>query len=104
VASGQISLYYPISTNWVFGMNIQVTASEFQQSFGEVSAKAAREPVTITRHGRPHLVVMAAEEWERLKRRDRKVGLVEDLPDEWIEAVRAAKVPDEYAHLDELME
>jgi hypothetical protein len=29
-------------------MNIQVTASEFQQSFGEVSAKAAREPVTIT--------------------------------------------------------
>jgi prevent-host-death family protein len=85
-------------------MNIQVTASEFQQSFGEVSAKAALEPVTITRHGRSHLVVMAAEEFEGLKRRDRTVGLVEDLPVEWIEAVREAKVPDEYAHLDELME
>jgi prevent-host-death family protein len=101
VASGQISIYCPVSTNWGFGMSIQVTASEFQQSFGEVSAKAAREPVTITRHGKPHLVVMAAEEFERLKRRDRKVGLTVDLSDEWAEAVRQAKVPDEYAYLDE---
>jgi prevent-host-death family protein len=82
-------------------MNIQVTASEFQQSFGEVSAKAALEPVTITRHGKPHLVVMAAEEFERLKRRDRKVGLTIDLSDEWADAVRQAKVPDEFAYLDE---
>jgi prevent-host-death family protein len=85
-------------------MKNQATASEFQQAFGAFTAKALREPVTITKHGRPQLVIMAAEEFERLKRRDRKVGLVEDLPDEWIEAIREAKVPDEYAHLDELME
>jgi len=41
-----------------------------------------------------------AEEWERLKRRDRRVGLATELPEEWIEAVRSAKVPDEFAHLD----
>ncbi len=29
-----------------------------------------------------------------------RAGLTSELPDEWIEAVRAAKVPDEYAHLD----
>jgi prevent-host-death family protein len=85
-------------------MKNQATASEFQQAFGAYSAQALRAPVTITKHGRPQLVIMAAEEFERLKRRDRKVGLVEDLPDEWIEAIREAKVPDEYAHLDELME
>jgi hypothetical protein len=41
---------------------------------------------------------MSAQEWERRKRRDR--GLATELPEEWIEAVRSAKVPDEFAHLD----
>lgn len=49
----------------------RVTASEFLQAFGALSEKARREPVVITKHGRDSLVVMSAEEWERLKRRDR---------------------------------
>lgn len=79
----------------------RVSASEFQQSFGALSDKARREPVVITKHGRDSLVVMSAEEWERLKRRDRRAGLTSELPEEWAEAVRVAKVPDEFAHLDE---
>jgi prevent-host-death family protein len=78
----------------------RVTASEFHQSFGALSDKARHEPVVITKHGRDSLVVMSAEEWARLKRRDRQVGLTTELPEEWIEAVRQAKVPDEYAYLD----
>jgi prevent-host-death family protein len=78
----------------------KVTASEFQQAFGSLSDKARHEPVVITKHGRPSLVVMSAEEWERLKRRDRQVGLTAELPEEWVEAVRHAKVPDTFAHLD----
>jgi prevent-host-death family protein len=78
----------------------RVTASEFQQAFGALSDKARHEPVIITKHGRDSLVVMSAEEWERLKRRDRRVGLTSELPEEWVEAVRSAKVPDEFAHLD----
>lgn len=78
----------------------RVSASQFQQSFGALSDQARREPVVITKHGRDSLVVMAAEEWQRLKRRDRRVGLTEELPEEWVEAVREAKVPDEFAHLD----
>ena len=85
-------------------MKNKATASEFQQSFGAYTAHALREPVTITKHGRPQLVVLAAEEYQRLKRRDRKVGLTVDLSDEWIEAIRQAKVPDEYAYLDELLD
>jgi prevent-host-death family protein len=79
----------------------RVTASEFQQSFGALSDKARREPVIITKHGHDSLVVMPVEEWERLKRRDRRAGVTADLPEEWIEAVRNAKVPDEFAHLDD---
>jgi prevent-host-death family protein len=78
----------------------RVTSSEFQQAFGALADKARREPVVITKHGRDSLVIMPVEEWERLKRRDRQVGLTEDLPDEWIEAVRAAQVPEEFADLD----
>jgi hypothetical protein len=43
---------------------------------------------------------MSAEEWERLKRRDRRVGLTSELPEDWIEAVRNTEVPDGFAHLD----
>jgi hypothetical protein len=44
---------------------------------------------------------MSAEEWSRLKRRDRRVGLTTELPEEWVEAVRDAKVPDEFSFLDD---
>ena len=84
-----------------YGMETtRVTASEFQQAFGALSDKARRDPVVITKHGRDSLVVMAAEEWERLRRRDRRVGLTAELPEEWAEVVRQAKVPDEFAALD----
>jgi len=78
----------------------KVSASEFQQAFGMLSDRARHEPIVITKHGRDSLVVMSAEEWARLKRRDRQVGLTTELTDEWLEAVRHAKVPDEFAHLD----
>lgn len=83
---------------------IHVTASEFQKSFGAISDTALREPVFITKQGRAHLVVLSAAEYKRLKRRDRQVGLTSELSEEWIEAVRHAKVPDEYAHLDSELE
>jgi len=78
----------------------RVTASEFQSALGALSDKARHEPVVITKHGRDSLVVMAAEQWERLKRRDRRVGLTTELPEEWVDAVRQAKVSEEYAALD----
>jgi prevent-host-death family protein len=79
---------------------MRVTASEFQQAFGMLSDKARQEPVVITKHGRDSLVVMPVEEWERLKRRDHRVGLTVDFPEEWIEAVETAEVPEEFAYLD----
>jgi len=78
----------------------RVSASEFQAAFGALSDKARHEPVVITKHGKDSLVVMSAEEWARLKRRDRRAGLTAELPEAWIEAVRNAKVPEEFAHLD----
>jgi len=79
---------------------VRVTENEFRQAFGTLTEQALREPVTVTKDGRDHVVVLSADEYARLKRRDRKVGLAADLPEEWVEAVRQAKVPDTFAHLD----
>jgi prevent-host-death family protein len=78
----------------------RVTASEFQQAFDALSDKARREPVVITENGRDSLVVISADEWERLRRGDRRVGLTAELDAQWIEAVSAAAVSDDYAHFD----
>jgi hypothetical protein len=80
---------------------IRMTEIEVQRGFRALADRARREPVAITTtDGREELVVLSVEEYARLKRRDRRVGLTEDLPDEWVEAVRNAKVPDEFAALD----
>ena len=78
----------------------RVSETEFQRAFDELAEQALRQAVTITKDGRDHLVVVSADEYARLKRRDRRVGLAADLPEEWVDAVRQAKVPDEFAHLD----
>jgi len=85
---------------------VRMTEAELQQGFRALADRARREPVTITipagttLDGRDEFVVLSAEEYARLKRRDRRVGLTEELPEEWVEAVRNAKVPDEFAALD----
>ena len=78
----------------------RVTASEFQKAFGALSDKALQGPVAITKQGRDHLVVLSAEEYARLKRRDRIVHAAGDLPDEWLEAVQKAKMPRGLEHLN----
>ena len=72
---------------------IKVSASEFQRSLGSISDNALREAVTITKQGRNHLVLLSYDEYARLKRRDRTVGLAGELSDEWLDAVRRARAP-----------
>jgi PHD/YefM family antitoxin component YafN of YafNO toxin-antitoxin module len=79
---------------------IRVTENEFQDAFDDLAERAAAEPVTITRDGRDHLIVLSAKEYTRLKRHERRAGLASELPEEWVEAVRSAAVPEEFADLD----
>ena len=77
-----------------------INASEFQKRLGEFSSIARREPVTITRHGRPTLVLLAAEDYERLRRfeeRSTRAVRTVDLPRGTIEAMKNA----ELSHLPE---
>jgi len=79
---------------------MKVSSAEFQKKFDALSERALTEPLTITRNGRDRLVLLSVEEYERLRRRDRRVVRLEDFTDEEMALIADAEVPTEYAHLD----
>jgi PHD/YefM family antitoxin component YafN of YafNO toxin-antitoxin module len=79
---------------------MRVTTAEFLKNYGTLADKALIEPVTITKNGRDRLVVVSAEEYGRLARRDRRIVLPENLTEDQVALIAKAEVPTEYAHLD----
>ena len=68
---------------------MKVSTADFIKNYGALADKALLEPVTITKNGRDRLVVISADEYSRLKRRDRQVFLAEDAPPELIRDLKA---------------
>ena len=79
---------------------MKVSSTEFQQNVGRYQDVAMREPVTITKNGRNHTVLVSAEFFEALTR-GRVARRIEDLDEATIQAIGLAEVPAEYAHLDD---
>ncbi len=79
---------------------ISVPAGEVQRRFALWQDRALTRPVAITSRGRPRVVMVSAEEFERLRRRDRQALRVEDLPDELVGAIAAAEPPEEARRFD----
>lgn len=75
-------------------------AAEVQRNFSLWQDRALRHPIGITRNGRPRLVMMSVEEYQRLKKRDRQVLSLDEFTDEDLAAIAQARVPAEYAGLD----
>ena len=82
----------------------RVPASEFQRNIGLYQDEALAEPVFVTRNGRERTVLISAEEYYRLKRRDRVALFVEELSDQDLASIEAAEVPPEFEHLDNELE
>ena len=80
---------------------MRVTTAEFIKGYGALADKALTEPVTITKNGRDRLVLVSADEYERLRRRDRRAFRAEELSEADINLIAQAKMPDEYGYLDE---
>ena len=64
-----------------------VTSKEALRHWKEVTDKALREPVVITAHGRPRHVLLAYEDYERLRNQERQVHLTSELPSELADAI-----------------
>ena len=75
-------------------------ATDVQRRFGFWKRKALQRPVIVRNHGQDEIVMLSAEEYARLKRRDREVLRAADFSEDDLKAIAAAKVPAEHAHLD----
>jgi len=80
----------------------KVTSTEFQNNIGRYQDAAQTGPVTITKNGRPHTVLISASFFETVIK-GRIAQRVEDLDDATIDAIAKAEVPSEYAYLDRLL-
>lgn len=79
---------------------VTVSAAEFHRNMGKYQDIALTRPVAITKNGRERTVLLSAEEYSRLKRRDRRVLGASELSEQQRDAIRAACVPPEFAGLD----
>ena len=72
---------------------ITMTSAEAQNSFGQMLDTVQREPVAITRHGRPTAFVVSPQEMDELldSRRKRSKALV-DL-EEWSAEAKGRATP-----------
>lgn len=81
---------------------MKITATEFQQNVGRYQDAAQREPVAITKNGRTHTVLMSAAFFEMVMK-GRVARPVEELDDDTLRAIATGAVPEEFAHLDEIV-
>lgn len=79
---------------------MKVSSTEFQQNVGRYQDAAMREPVTITKNGRDHTVLVSADFFEAVIK-GRVARRIEDLDEATIKAIAEAEVPAQYAHLDD---
>lgn len=79
---------------------VKISSAEFQKNFGRYQDIALTQPVTVTRNGRDRTVVLSAEEYHRLKRRDRSVMSVSDFTLADIDAIERATPPADSARFD----
>src|SRR5258708_29852642 len=66
-----------------------VTSKEALRHWKKVTDKALREPVVITAHGRPRHVLLAYEDYERLRDQERQVYRTSELPPDLAKAILA---------------
>jgi len=70
-----------------------VPSAEFQRNIGHYQDKALVEPIVVTRNGRQRTVLLSADEFKRLKRRDRQVMTHSDFTEQDIAALENVRAP-----------
>jgi PHD/YefM family antitoxin component YafN of YafNO toxin-antitoxin module len=82
---------------------ISAEATDVQRRFAYWKRQAQRTPVIVKNHGQDEIVMMAAGEYDRLMRRQRRVIKAGEFTEEQLEAIRQSHVPPEYNHLDDAL-
>jgi prevent-host-death family protein len=80
---------------------VRVPAGEFQRHIGRYQDIALTQPVAVTSNGRERTVLISADEYRRLKRRDREVLTLADFTPEDIAALEAVRAPESSKAFDQ---
>lgn len=80
-----------------------ISISEFQRKIRDIQDIALNEPISITLNGQEKYVFLSIEEYQRLKRRDRQVLGVDELSEQDIQDIAAARVSERYDSLNEFL-
>ena len=78
----------------------KVPAAAISKNFGAYQDSALREPVIITKNGRPRTVLMAYEDFLRLSKLERTVELTSGLSVQELAAVEDSEMEDGIEYLD----
>lgn len=79
------------------------TSSEVQKRFGYYYDEAMTHPIAIERNGTARVVMLPANEYQRLALLDHVGFKAEDCSDEDYKAIRDSRYPGGHEHLDKLM-
>lgn len=80
---------------------LKIPAGEFQRHIGRYQDMALTQPVAVTRNGRERTVLISAEEYHRLKRRDRQVLTLADFTADDIAALEQTRAPESSKSFDQ---
>jgi prevent-host-death family protein len=78
----------------------QVSALEFQRNFKTYQDMAQQEPVEITLHGRPALVLISAQEYAALQMVKKRAFMTAEAEAEILESIQKAEMDQRHRWLD----
>ncbi len=79
----------------------KVSSADVQKDFGQFEAMAETEPVFVMQSNKASVVIVSAEEYARLKRRDKRAMATEELPGWIIDQIAGSEMDPKYDRLDE---
>ena len=82
---------------------VEISSAEAGRNFSQLREKAESEPVVVLHYNKPSVVIIAASEYERLKRRDKRVLSIEEMPTWLADLVVNGKMDARHDHLDTIL-
>lgn len=68
---------------------IRASAGELVRQFSHYSDLALKNPVVVTKNGRPRNILISVEEYERLRKRNQYAVMAADIPDKFVPQLEA---------------
>jgi prevent-host-death family protein len=82
---------------------VEISSATAGRDFAKYREQAEKEPVIVLHYNKPSVVIVAAAEFERLKRRDKQTLSIEEMPDWLVRQVVEGKMQPRHDHLDSVV-